>query len=85
MQKIGVFWRFYAFCQATPIPFFKPKTSLVSARNAHAVLHAIMFLGLLRVVPTIHRAHQISRDAADPLERVRFELVGDIDEVPVDA
>ena len=48
------------------------------------MLDAIRLLGRLGIVPTIHRAHQIARYAADAVERNGLEPVGDTHVLAVD-
>ena len=40
------------------------------------MLHAVMLLSALGVVEAVERAHQIARDAANPLERHVAEIIG---------
>ena len=54
----------------------KKSPCLFLHRRRHSVLHAVMLLGALGVVEAVERAHQIARDAANPLERHVAEIVG---------
>ena len=42
------------------------------------MLHAVGFLGLLRIIPMIHRAHQIPGDTADALKRRAREFIVEV-------
>ena len=65
--------RGFRFRGAPSGPFSTPG-SLMLVR--HAVLHAIVLLGALRVVEAVERAHQVARDAADALEGLAVLVLG---------
>ena len=54
----------------------KKSPLLLSHRRRHSMLHAVVFLGALGVIEAVERAHQIARDAANPLERHVAEIIG---------
>ena len=42
------------------------------------MFHAVGFLGLLRIIPMIHRTHQIPGDTADALKRRAREFIVEV-------